>query len=81
MSTAWRVDRTQGECPVGMISLIYLGGSEREARRAYNLAQPGRGCWGDAFDPSYGVGLFKWNGHDYVRVAFKIHSPTVKETA
>lgn len=79
MSTEWRVDRTQGGCPVGMVSLVYLGGSERQARRAYSLAQPGRGPWGSAYDPSYGVGLFKWNGRDYVRVAFKTLSPTVKE--
>lgn len=80
MSTAWRVDRTQGECPVGMNSLTYLGGSEREARRAYNFTVPGYDAWNQR-DESYGVGLFKWDGHDYVRVAFKLHSPTVKEAA
>jgi hypothetical protein len=72
MQNEWRVDRARDACPVGMLSLRYLGTSERLARRAYDETLPGFTPW-DTFDPRYGVALSRWDAERgfYVRMAFK----------
>lgn len=51
--------------PCGMNSILYLGGSMREAGRVFDDAQTGLDTWNKP-NPSYGVVLSIWNGSDYI---------------
>lgn len=64
--TTYRVDRVMDRrVPCGMNSIVYVGRSEREARRAFAKTQPGRDAWNQP-NGAYGVILSVWNGKDYV---------------
>ena len=73
MSTQYRVVRadTLAE-PVGMASIIYLGGSKREATQVMLDAELKRDAWNQPND-KYGVVLFEWYdlGKRYVPVSWR----------
>lgn len=58
----YRVDRNDSvtRVPVGMNSLLYVGDSLTQARRAYLQAKAGLTSWGNE-DQSVGVTLSKWD--------------------
>lgn len=67
-STSYRVDRVDAlRVPCGMNSIVYLGKSPDEAKRAFAAAEPGLTPWGKAND-SYGVVLSRYDerAQDYV---------------
>ncbi len=74
MSALFRVDRNanRNTTPCGMNSLLYVGDSDRAARKAYAKAQPGVNTWNQP-DLSYGVTFAKWNARrgDYDVLAAK----------
>ena len=69
----YRVDRARVPVtPVGMNSLIHIGGSAINAGNVFAEARPGRDPWGRK-DPAYGVLLSRWDAQrrEYVVVASK----------
>ena len=58
----YRVDRVNRlHVPVGMNSIIYIGKSERLARKIFNNAETGIDSWGQK-DIGYGLILSVWSG-------------------
>lgn len=73
MSTQYRVDRTDGlAAPCGMNSIIYLGGSKRQATQVMLDAELKRDAWNQPND-KYGVVLFEWYdlGKRYVPISWR----------
>ena len=73
MLTKYRVDRVAAiscVCQCGMNSILYIGSSLSEARKAFYRASSGLDTWGKP-NIGYGVGLFTWRDGDYRRIGFK----------
>lgn len=73
MSTQYRVDRTDElVAPCGMNSIIYLGGSKRQATQVMLDAELKRDAWNQPND-RYGVVLFEWYdlGKRYVPISWR----------
>lgn len=66
MSTRFRVDRNASKTttPLGMVSIVYLGGSLREAEQVFRATHPGVNGWNQP-DHNCGVTLAEWDERKY----------------
>lgn len=69
MANKYRVDRNACalgvSVPCGMNSLLYLGDNALEARKAFDVAEPGLDSWGRP-NATFGVTMAVWNGENYI---------------
>jgi hypothetical protein len=74
----FRIDRNNiPTAPCGMNGLLYIGDSEKEARRLFNGIDSGINQWGKE-DSTYGLVLSKWDSgkNDYVTIDSKGFPPS-----